>query len=207
MGGGGKGGEAVTPQEIENLSNQLTAIAESQLATGLPALQEGGQIADALLRGDVSRFRGVINPQIEAARAAGSQQVRAAEEQAARLGLTGTGLQEALANARFAAELGPSQIAAAPALSALQTGAGTTFALPGQAIQGLSGAGQLAGQGTVVTPEQGGLAGGIGGALGGGLGGLAAGAALAPATGGGSLAIPIAAALLGGTAGGVSGAK
>lgn len=200
--GGGKGGEAVIPEQVEDIVRLLTEISGTQLQTGLPALQESNTIAQSLLQGQIPEgVRPVLNQATEATRSAGSEGVRATEEGAVRAGITGSQLQEALANARFAAESQTAQAGAAPFAQALQGAAGSTFALPGQGLAGLQQAGQIAGGATNVTPQTGGVAGGLGGALGGAGTGAALGTAIAPGIGTGI------GALLGAGLGGFTGAK
>ena len=199
--GGGKGGEAVVPEQVEDIVRLLTEISGTQLQTGLPALQESSAIAQALLQGRIPEgVRPIATQAGEAARSAGSEGVRATEEGAARAGVSGTQLQEALANARFAAESQTAQAGAAPLAQALQGAAGSTFALPGQGLAGLQQAGSIAGGATNVTPQSGGVAGGLGGALGGAGTGAAIGSAF-PGIGTGL------GALIGAGLGGFTGAK
>ena len=196
--GGGKGGEAFVPEEVEGLVELLASISQGQVEAGLPALQEGANIASELLQGRIpAALRPVVTAAGEQARAAGSETVRQTEEQAARLGLTGTQLQELLADARFSAEANAAQAPLTPIAQALQGATGSTFALPAQGLAGLSQAGQTLGEATRLTPERGGAGGAIGGAL--------TGAATAAPLLGTPVGIPALAA--GALLGGISGAK
>lgn len=175
MGGGKGGGGASIPREVEQSAQQLLDIGEQQFDLGFPLLQAGAEQAGTVLGGGVGTLEPAIRSQLEQARSAGSQSLTNLRENLTRQGLTGTALQEALANQAFATEAAIADVPNQFLRPTLEAVAGQSLGLVPQGLQGISAAGS-AGASAAIPGRQ---SGGIAGALGGGASGALAGSQLA----------------------------
>lgn len=199
--GGGKTGGGEIPPEIQQAASQLRTIGEQQFALGIPQIRTGGEQAMELLQtGQLGALQPAIKQTVEQARSGATEQQRARREQLTRQGITGTALQEALAQGTASAE---SQIGAIPSqftMPFLQQLAGPVASLPETGLQGIAQAGQLGGVSAGPVRQSGGAAGALGGAA----SGAATGAMLGSVVPGIGTAVG---AVGGGLLGGLGGAK
>lgn len=192
--GGGKGGGAEIPKEIEGTAKILRDIGVEQFDLGLPLTQAGGKYGEELLKtGQVGAMMPAVQTAVEASRSSQSQGMQNTMEQATLQGLTGTALQERLAQSRMGAESTVAGVAPSFFAPFLQQVGGPAFNLPGQGLGAIGHAGQIGGVsagpqgpsagksiGSTLGSVVGGVAGtfiapGIGTALGAQLGGMAGG--------------------------------
>lgn len=199
MGGGKGGGGTQIAPEVEEASRQLQNIGQQQFELGIPLTELGAEQAAELLAGGQGSLRPTILQALETGRSQGSQAITNAREQATLQGLTGTALQEQLAQNRVGVE---SEVAGIPAsfqLPILQAAAQQAFQLPQQGIANISSG--LSGGATAAfaNPASGGAIGALSGAAGGALTGAQIGSMV---PGVGNAAGAIGGALLGGAKGG-----
>ena len=199
---GGKGGGAEIPQEVEDAARQLINIGEQQFQLGIPLFEEGARQGQDILAGGTGALRPAILRELEAGRSTGSDALVDLRESLTQQGITGTELQERLAQGRQSVESQVSQIPLGFTAPTLQSTAQQSFALPQQGIQNIAGALSGGASAAVGQPASGGALGALAGSAGSATAGLLAADAL-------SLSNPATAALAGGAAllGGAKGAK
>lgn len=197
MGGGKGGGGGEIPYEIENAAERLRFIGEQQYNLGLPLLQTGaGQLEELLTTGTVGALQPAIGSTVEQARSGASNQLTQLRENLTRQGVTGTALQEAMAQGRAGAA---SEIGGIPAqftMPTLTQIAGPLGNLTAQGVGAVGQAGQIGGMAAGPASPAGG---GARGALGGAMSGAASGAMI------GSV-VPVIGTTAGAIGGGVMGA-
>ena len=179
--GGGKGGGGEIPKEIQDTAKILRDIGAQQFDLGLPLTQQGGKYAEELLKtGQVGAMMPAVQTAVESARSSQSQGMQDVLKDATLQGLTGTALQERLAQSRMGAESAVAGVAPSFFAPFLQQVGGPAFNLPGQGLSAIGQAGQIGG---VSAGPQGPSAGkSIGSTLGSVVGGVA-GTMIAPGVG------------------------
>lgn len=197
---GGKGGGVEVPQEVEDASIQLGDIGREQFDLGLPLLQQGGEQASTVLGGGLGSLRPSVLQGLETGRSQGSQALTDVRESATLGGITGTALQDQLANTRLDVESQVAQIPSQFQFPTLDAAAQQSFSLPQQGIQNIATSLSGGASGAFAQPTSGGAVGGLAGAAGGALTGAQIGSVF-PGYG---TAIG---AVVGGLAGGAKGAK
>lgn len=172
---GGKGGGVDIPDEVERAAQQLLDIGIEQFELGVPLLELGAEQGQDVLAGGVGGFLPAIQNQLQEARVAQSQGLVQAREDLTRAGITGTELQNQLAQARFAAESEVGQVPAAFTLPLLEAATSEAFRLPAEGIQGIASSATGAASAALPGQQPGGIAGGLGGAASGALTGAQVG--------------------------------
>lgn len=173
---GGKGGGASIPQELEDSARQLLDIGREQFDLGLPILQQGAAQGLDILGGGVGAFGPAIRSQLELARSNASAQNQQLREQLTTQGITGTALQEALAQNQLKTNATVADVPNQFLRPTLEAAAGQTLGLVPQSLQSIQSAASAGAAGAVPGRQSGGVAGALGGGASGALaGGLVAG--------------------------------
>jgi hypothetical protein len=175
--GGGKGGGGEIPKEVQDTAKILRDIGVQNFDLGIPLTQQGGKFAEELLKtGNVGAMQPAIGQAVEGARSSQSQGMQDILKDATLQGLTGTALQDKLAQSRIGAESAVAGVAPSFFTPFLQQVGGPAFDLPEQGLNAIGQAGQIGG--VAAGPAR--KSGGAGGALGGAASGAMMGAALGP---------------------------
>lgn len=188
--GGGKGGGAKLPPEIEEAARTQLGIGEERFALGFPLIQEGANQARDVLSGGVGGFGPAIRHTLEQARSTQSAGLTQLREDLTRRGITGSAFNEAMAAGRMGAEQAVAGVPYEFTRPVLETASGETFGLVPQGLQGIQGAASAGAAGAQPGRQSGGAAGALGGAASGAMAGaplgpwgMAAGAVLGGVSG------------------------